>query len=281
MKNQKFGIVPSTALDYGYFVKSAVDVYAAFPNIISPTQNQYANFPVGYRLLFNIHMTDFFGPFKKTVYYGFIAIDLANPSNLVIAIRGTMGLMEWWNDLQLYSIACPFAPNSGHVVAGFLNLYSSLKVSVPGSLDNAIPLSETVHPGLKSVFNLDNYTQITLAGHSLGASLVTLYGLHLAANSNKRMVNIYTYASPCTGDQDFINYYNTIISESYRVYNEPDMVSKALLGLGYAQVPAAFEVNSLFDPGIKKSIGCFHDLNTYLYLLGAPAAMLGACAVKP
>ncbi|MDN5286413.1 MAG: hypothetical protein JWR38_2687 [Mucilaginibacter sp.] len=280
MKNQKFGIVPSTALDYGYFVKSAIDVYTALPNIISPTQNQYPDFPEGYRLLFNIHMTDFFGPFKKTVYYGFIAIDLSNPSSIVIAIRGTMGLKEWWDDLHLYSVPCPFAPNSGRVVAGFLDLYNSLKVSVPGAPDNAISLSETVYPGLKSVFNLDNYTQITLAGHSLGASLVTLYGLHLAATSSKRVVSIYTYASPCTGDQDFINYYNTIISESYRIYNEPDLVPKALLWLGYAQVPAAFEVNSLLDPGIIKSIGCFHALNTYLYLLGAPASIIGACATS-
>lgn len=278
MKNQKFGIVPATALDYGYFVKAAVDVYTAFPTVLSPTQDQYPDFPAGYRLLFNINMTDFFESVLKPAYYGFIAVDLSNPSSIVIAIRGTQGLIEWWDDFHLQPTPCPFAPNSGNVVTGFLDLYSSLKVTVPGAPANAIQLTETVYTGLKSVFNLDNYTQITLAGHSLGSSLATLYGLHLAINNSKRAVSIYTYASPCTGNQDFVNYYNTIISESYRIYNEPDVVPKALVALGYSQVPAGFEVNSLLYPEIKKSISCFHQLGTYLFLLGAPASSIGACA---
>ncbi|SDP50488.1 Lipase (class 3) [Mucilaginibacter sp. OK268] len=280
MKNQKFGVMPPSALDYGYFVKAAYDVYNALPDVLSPTQDQYPEFPSGYRLLFNIQMSNFFGPILKPVYFGFAAIDLSNPSSIVIAIRGTVGWMEWWDNLHAYPVPCPFAPNSGNVVAGFLDLYNSLKILAPGvsSFDNAIALSETVVPGLKSVFNLDNYTQVTVAGHSLGASLATLYGLHMAATNSKRSVVIYTYASPCTGNQDFVNYYNTVISESYRIYNEPDVVPKILLWLGYSAVPVGFELNSLLDPNVKQSIGCYHYLTTYLYLLGAPASILGPCA---
>ena len=282
MKNQKLSAtVPPSALQYGLFVQAALDVYTLYPTVLSPTQDQYPSFPAGYTLLANIQMNDFFGTDKTTVYFGFIAVDNANPTSIVVAIRGTKSIMEWWDDFQVSSTPCPFAPNSGKVESGFLELYNSLHISTPGSTgNNTIALRETVFTGLKSEFDLGQYKQVTMVGHSLGSSLVTLYGLDMAAQNSSKEVIIYTFASPCTGDQDFVNYYNTIIHESYRIYNEPDIVPKSLLLLGYSHVPVGIEVNSLLYSWIKQSIGCFHSLGTYLFLVGGEASLVGApCTV--
>ncbi|MEN0054531.1 MAG: lipase family protein [Mucilaginibacter sp.] len=278
MKDQELGtLLPPNALHYGYFVKAAIEVHKALKNVLSPTQSQYPEFPAGYTLIANIHMTDFFDKIKLPVYFGFIAVEDANPSNIVIAIRGTQSPMEWWDDFQIAPTPYPFAQNAGKVVTGFLKLYESLKVSAPGHIGNPISLKETAASGLKE-FGLSDYKQVVLIGHSLGSSLVTLYGLDIADIGDKK-VSIYTLASPCTGDHDFVKYYHSVVSRSFRIFNEPDIVPKSLLLLGYSHVPFGFEVNSLLDPEVPQSIGAYHSINTYLYLLGAPEDILNSNTV--
>lgn len=283
MKNQNLSAtIPPSALKYGLFVKAAIDVYTLYPKVLSPTQDQYPSFPAGYTLVANIQMNDFLGTDKTTAYFGFIAVDNANPTSIVVAIRGTKSLMEWWDDFQVSSTPCPFAPNAGNVETGFLELYNSLHISSPGTTGNIIALRETVSTGLKNEFSLDNYKQVTMVGHSLGSSLVTLYGLDMAANNPSKEVIIYTLASPCTGNAEFVKYYNTVISESYRIYNEPDVVPKSLLLLGYSHVPVGIEVDSRAYPWINQTIACYHSLGTYLYLLSGQKGLVDAtCIVKP
>jgi hypothetical protein len=283
MKNQNLSVtLPQGALKYGLFVKAAIDVYTLHPTVLSPTQDQYPSFPGTHTLLANIQMNDFFGQDKTTVYFGFIAVENANPANIVVAIRGTKSITEWWDDFQVSFTPCPFAPNAGNVESGFLELYNSLQISTPGSTGNTIALRETVSTGLKNEFDLGKYKQVIMAGHSLGSSLVTLYGLDMAAKNPNKEVIIYTLASPCTGDHAFVNYYNTVISESYRIYNEPDVVPKSLLLLGYSHVPVGFEVDSRTYPWINQTIACYHSLGTYLYLLSGQKGLVDAsCIVKP
>jgi hypothetical protein len=275
MKNQELNaLLPLNALHYGFFVKEAVEFHKKSPNVLSPTQDEYLNFPSGYKLFANIQMTDFMGQTETPVYFGFMAFEILNPTHMVVAIRGTQSLMEWWDDFQIELTPCPFAPNAGNVETGFLDLYNSLQVLRPGSTGNPISLKETVSANLQGDLNMSAHSRVTLVGHSLGSSLATLYGLDMAAKNSNKEVAIYTLASPCVGDQDFVNYYHTVISESYRIYNEPDIVPKSLLLLGYHHVPAGIERNSLLHRRIKKSIACWHSLYTYLFLLGAPASIL-------
>jgi triacylglycerol lipase len=266
-------------LNYGNFIKAAYDVYKLHPAVLSPSQDQYKDFPPGYTLRYNIHMTDFFLGQNITAYYGFIAFSNDNPKDLVIAIRGTVGYMEWWDDIHVFPAENPFAENGGLVVSGFLDLYRSLKVSEPHQEALAIPLTETVKAPSNDRFNIDDSEKLTVVGHSLGASLATLYGVHL--DSKDKNVEIFTYASPCVGNQEFVDYYNGRIKNSCRIYNEPDLVPKLLLAFDYKHVDTAYEVNSFVDPKIKKSIGCFHYLSTYLYLLGGSLKAVGACLQHP
>jgi triacylglycerol lipase len=277
MISSSFTVQPADALTYAGFVKVAYDTYKNDRTNLSPLQTQYISWPDGYTLRYNIHMTDFFLNQKTTRYYGLIAESIANPKNLVIAIRGTEGFAEWWDDFHILPSKCPFDPKAGNVATGFLDLYNTLMVSQPGLPEGAVMLKDTVCAPANDKFDIDDTEALVVAGHSLGASLATLYGLHLA--SNDKDTTIFTYASPCTGNSDFISYYNSVITESSRVFNDPDLVPKLLLLAGYSHVPLGFELNSKLNPCIKQTIGCFHSLETYMYLLGGPASLITDCQV--
>ena len=277
--------VLSKALDYAPFLSTAIAYYKSTKGqhnpIKSPTQSQYETFPSGYTLVANILMKDFFGLFDP-VYFGFIASEDANPTSIVVAIRGTQGIPEWVDDFQTDLTHYPFALNAGNVETGFLELYKSLDLWTPGGKSKVINLAETASKDSNSLVNLDKYKQVTMIGHSLGSSLVTLYGLHMAANHKNKKVIIYTLASPATGDQHFVDYYNSVITETYRIYNKRDLVPKSLqfLNHNYVQVTDGIELDPENYPLNPADAGCMHVLPTYIYLMIGEASqtdILGAC----
>ena len=83
------------------------------------------------------------------------------------------------------------------------------------------------------------------------------------------------------GDRQFSTTFMTLVPNSFRIYNKPDVVPD-LAGtlLGYTQVQAGIGINSLDYPEIRWSISCFHSLLTYLYMLGSTKYGLGSCAAS-
>jgi triacylglycerol lipase len=271
-------IQTSTFLNYAYFVNAAYDLFETYPTLLNPTQSQYPTFPAGYKLVYNIQMTDFFLGVKETVYYGFVAQSQSNPANYVLAIRGTKTYIEWWDDFHITPVPYPFAPNAGNVATGFLDLYNTMRMTVPGSNDAPVPLSQSTQPATQTNYSLAVASSLVLTGHSLGASLATLYATELAGSSPGTNIDLYTYASPRTGDQNFVQYFDSKSNiTSYRIYNEPDIVPTVPFGLGYTQIPTGISIDSLLYPKVKWNFGCFHALVTYMYVLGGPASLLGSC----
>ncbi|HEY9003064.1 MAG TPA: lipase family protein [Mucilaginibacter sp.] len=270
-------IQTSTFLSCAYFVNAAYDLFETDPTLLNPTQSQYPSFPAGYNLLYNIQMTDFFGDFKETVYYGFVAQSQSNPGNYVLAIRGTKTYLEWWDDFHITPVPCPFAPNAGNVATGFLDLYNTMTMTIPGSGAAAVPLRQSTQPAAQPGYSLVGAGSLIVAGHSLGASLATLYATELAGMSPGTTIDLYTYASPRTGDVNFVQYFDSKNIMSYRIYNEPDIVPTVPFGFGYTQIPTGISIDSLLYPKVKWNLGCFHALVTYMYVLGGPASLLGSC----
>jgi len=277
MKLSSVTVQPSSVLNYAYFVKAAYDLFRAHPTVLNPSQNQYTSFPAGYKLVSNIQMVDFFGPIQEKVFYGFIAQSLASPSTYVLAIRGTVTYMEWWDDFHIEPTPYPYATKAGNVATGFLDLYESMTMTVPGSNEPAVALRKSIKPSSGGSFSLAGADSLILTGHSLGAALVTLYGAEFAGTKTGASVAIYTLASPKTGDLGFVTYFDSLISESYRVYNLPDVVPTLPPGFGYTQVPMGIGIDSLLNPNVKWNLGCFHALVTYMYILGGPLSLLGTC----
>ena len=188
------GAQPPLALQYGMFVKAAYDVYNAYPNNLNPLQSAYPDFPSGYQLLFNIQMSDFFGSQLTQKYYGFIARSTANPNAFVTAIRGTQTMEEWWDDFHWGLVPFPYLSNAGNVADGFLDIYKTFSIMAPGSKGAATTLKDKKKlPGGISL-SAPNVTLVAV-GHSLGAALITLYGLDVAAGGGLNP-QVYTFASP-------------------------------------------------------------------------------------
>jgi hypothetical protein len=78
---------------------------------------------------------------------------------------------------------------------------------------------------------------LMITGHSLGGALATILGLYLAdsvsqwaGTASPISLKTYTFASPTTGNQAYVNYYNgrsgltNLTWQAYRVFNQQDMV---------------------------------------------------------
>ncbi len=225
---------------------------------------------VGYRVVATIYGNDLVTPKNTGTAQQFVSFGLVlqDPTGgVVIAIRGTEGIIEWLQDADFPQITCPVVPGSGKTEQGFTDVYMSLCMA-PNA---GSPKLVQVLAGLAFPMAV---TSVTICGHSLGGSLVTLLGLDVAANTPFKLPTVYSYASPRTGDSQFVDTYNQAVFNSFRLANRLDIVP--------ALPPAAFNydhVNMFVDlkPGTEVKIDpfCRHHLTTYLYVLGKMAGVAG------
>jgi hypothetical protein len=184
-------------------------------------------------------------------------------SDVVIAIRGTEGIQEWIHDAQFLPVNCPFMAAAGNTEDGFTAMYSSMKTGVNSG-----------SPGVAKAFSTLPFhrpvTSLTICGHSLGGALATLLALDVAVNTSFDPV-VYTYASPRTGDSQFVALYNHAVPNTTRIANRVDLVPKLPLPPLYEHVLGLYDLSSvtLLPPTflIKPDLACQHILTSYLYLL--------------
>jgi triacylglycerol lipase len=98
------------AVLYGQFIEAAYSMY----DEKSLTPPPSSNFPAGFTLSAWVQMDDFFifgseGP----SFYGFVAHSNADPKQAVLAIRGTVGGLEWYDDISSSSMEAFIVPNCG------------------------------------------------------------------------------------------------------------------------------------------------------------------------
>src|SRR5467141_1171148 len=175
----------------------------------------------------------------------------------VIAIRGTQGLLEWFQDAKFGTQKCPFLTDAGETEDGFTDMYKSFAVGAP--------TGKPVTASLATIFGTKQVNSLTVCGHSLGGALATLQALDAAANStNSKFKNptVYTYASPRTCDAQFASTYNRL-------------VPKLPLPPPYEHVQGLYKLSAFqfFPPAILAEPNplCEHVLETYLHLLSKRA----------
>jgi hypothetical protein len=202
---------------------------------------------------------------KEVVSIGFV-LQAAATGDVVIALRGTEGIMEWVQDAKFGAVSCPFLSSGGKTEDGFTDMYQSM--AIDGAGGNA-----TLAKSLATIAWKKPVTSLTICGHSLGGALATLLALDVAANCPPPFNNpaAYTYASPKTGDPAFVSTYNHNVPNTFRVANRVDLVPKLPLPPLYDHVSGLFEVNpvKLVPPAvlIKFDVRCEHILTSYLHLL--------------
>lgn len=197
--------------------------------------------------------------------------------DVVVALRGTEGIMEWIQDAKFLAVPCPFLRSAGNTEDGFTAIYNSM-TTANASGSPLVAKAVSALPWKKPVNSL------TICGHSLGGALTTLLALDLAANTAApfNAPTVYTYASPRTGDGTFVSTYNHVVSNTFRIANRLDLVPKLPLPPLYEHVEGLFELNPVklgIPPKVlvKCDIPCEHYLNSYLFLL----SQLTGGAVSP
>ena len=268
---------PATAVLYGQLIETAYAMYGVDPS--NPTPAWPSTLPGGYRFIAWVQMQDFIFEETSPQFYGFIAQGGANPNQFVLAIRGTQGWIEWWDDLNAIRLV-PFKdPGGGMVGAGFARIYDTLEVVTPptAALAEVAPRSLKAAGGFaRQVSTLlakhapaagseafQASASIAVTGHSLGAALATLYVLDNALTDRIKNPAIYTFASPRVGDASFAQAFDALGLSSWRVANELDIVPR--VPLGYTHVETLQEYNSLTTA--LPTPACCHSLATYLSLI--------------
>ena len=186
--------------------------------------------------------------------------------DVVIAIRGTEGILEWIHDAEFLQVPCPFLVGAGHTEDGFTDMYESLRTG-------AAPNSPTVVGALPNLSFPKSVGSVTVCGHSLGGALATLLALDVAANTAFSNPAVYTYGSPRTGDSLFAGTYDQVVKNSSRIANRIDIVPALPPPIDYEHVLNPYELNPVrlvpLPPKelVKSNVACEHSLQTYLYLL--------------
>ncbi len=257
-----------TAIQYALCVKAAEDIA---PGDLTNRAGQVMSIGnTSYNVVASIYGNDLATDSNKNralLVVSFGLVLQAPGGDVVIAIRGTDGIWEWIHDAEFKHVVCPVLAGSGNTDDGFTAMYLSLRMGTDLNSTRVIKaLPGLAFPGA--------VTSLTICGHSLGGALVTLLGLDVAANTAFKTPAVYSYASPRTGDSQFVATYNQVVPNSTRFANRLDVVP------GLPPVPFGYaHVNTLFDlnPGLEVKLDalCRHHLTTYLYVMGKLAGVPG------
>ena len=220
-----------------------------------------------YTILEYIFFTDFVsetrGAAGVKAPYGFIAQSTLDPSEFTVALRGTEGYVEWYDDLHLK--LDPYFIGKGETEMGFTRIYDSGRVDVIATIN-------------KWLATVDS-PKLYVTGHSLGAGLATILAFDLANDpaTVPSDLHVYTFASPMVGDKLFAANYDVLIPQTWRVANQLDVITWLPSSLmGYHHVDTEQELT--FGLTVKPTPICRHALTTYLYGLDSSLGIPADCA---
>jgi hypothetical protein len=247
------------AMQFGQLVNAAYDVFANQP-AVTP------GFDIVATAFANDLATDM-NPQRgnQRVSIGLI-LQAQGGGDAVVAIRGTEGIKEWVQDANFGSTPFARVTGAGCTEDGFTAMYESMAVGQG-------PGAPTVVKALAAVPWKRPVTSLTICGHSLGGSLATLFALDVGVNAPAPFNNptVYTYASPRTGNHDFVLKYHQTITTTYRFVDNVDLVPQLPGIFPYRHVTDAIRMDSLtlVPPRVMLQPNplCWHIMSSYMYLM--------------
>ncbi|EFQ36359.1 lipase [Colletotrichum graminicola M1.001] len=140
---------------------------------------------------------------------GYIALD-NTAKTIVVAFHGSSNVGDWITNLDVGLVDSPLCSGC-KVHKGFQDSWSDIQQTVMA-----------IVPGLRSVHA--DYNIVT-TGHSLGAALATLSAAQLR-QSMGIPIDTYLYGSPRIGNEDFVEFFNGLPGQTFRVTHWDDPVPR-------------------------------------------------------
>lgn len=196
------------------------------------------------------------GPMQlgETVWYSWLLRSRADPGEFILAIRGTMSMLEWLDDAK----GCPTTgPHGTRVELGFWEIYRSLAIAGAKEGTAADDIARIVGKG-----------RITVVGHSLGAAVATYAAYDLAADLRLGgRVAARIFASPRPGDRAFGRLAVEGIQDVRSWRYELDVVPWLPWLPGYDNLPGTVRIPRDQTEHVGLSLMCSHHQLTYSTLL--------------
>jgi predicted lipase len=246
------------AVELGQFVLAAYDLFTTgAPPDFTP--------PDGYTLVSKIYADDITDGIPDYKVFGFIA---RSGSDVIVAIRGTEGVLEWIMDFLFTQVPFPFV-NAGRTEKGFTDFYSTFQTGP----DSTFP---RVLDALRTLTADGTVTTLRISAHSLGSALAAMLAIDVAGNGVFASPTVYTFASPRVGDKVFAGTYDGLVPNTWRVSNLNDIVPQLPPAFaGYVHVDSEVPINS--DDRTRHTVRCWHALLTYLNTLDSSVALDAEC----
>jgi predicted lipase len=284
-------LVNSEAVFYGKFVNAAYAMFKRNTANLRPAPLP-GDIPEPYNLVAWINMSDFFLDDKDPMFYGFIAQSKTDDEQFLLAIRGTEGKVEWYDDATAGLVPFRQVPSAGRVHKGFDEIYSSMRIERrprPTEDERAVAAEkrftgsfaeqlEQLHLHIertsvkKAIVNQAKgrpERKYVVAGHSLGSALSTLFVIENKEKGKFDVTTLCTFASPRVGNTEFVRQFNQLPITSWRIVNKCDIVPKVPLWIppffNYHHVNTAYKFSSRGT--VKFNAACWHSMGTYLHWL--------------
>jgi hypothetical protein len=158
--------------------------------------------------------------------YGYIASRSDNPKQYVVVIRGTDGAEEWIDDFVF--VANPRQGFAGKVETGFWDIFDTMDVRLAGKDSGPYPAAAQY---IQSLLD-DKDKEVLIIGHSLGSAIATylLYAVNRVDGQTDvpwrdRVAGLF-FASPKTGDHDFVTSFALRVPNYLVVNYEHDVVPR-------------------------------------------------------
>jgi hypothetical protein len=128
------------------------------------------------------------------------------PSIVYIIFRGTEDIQDLLADLDIRKVKLP---NNATVHRGFYEQFEAIKIPLTHDIERKRGTKE-----------------IMFCGHSLGGALAT-YAAAYFGNlfKNENIVKCVTFGSPRVGCQKFVKWFESSVSEFWRVTNKKDLIT--------------------------------------------------------
>lgn len=140
--------------------------------------------------------------------------------NIYLAFRGTSNVADAISDALALQAPYNLVPNGGNVSGGFLIYYEGT---------GTYPIESEILSKLDDLIMTEDYYNLYITGHSLGAALAALAFPDLSQYTSISKVFMYSFTGPGVGDSDFVSAYEGEYSPdhvSWRMVNTNDLFPK-------------------------------------------------------